>query len=161
MEDLNHIDVEPFSINRDPTVFQDRLEIMEIRDPSKSVDWYEVFCSPYVAEDDFEAKIDDDLINNSERRDSLKSSVFAKFKKQGSAITSSSKRRVSVRRQRKKLKDFCGYLLKKSGSIFKGWQKRFVHLSESRIWYYKERGDLTPLGIINLELVDAKVKITK
>lgn len=161
MEDSCDIQIEPFSINRDTGVIQQSLEIMEIRDPSKSVDWYQNFYSPAVPDDEFEAKLDDDLINDSERRDSLKSSVFAKFKKQASALTSSSKRRVSVRRQRKKLKDFWGYLLKKSGSIFKGWQKRFVHLSESRIWYYKERGDLTPLGVINLELVDAKVKITK
>ena len=45
--------------------------------------------------------------------------------------------------------------------MFKGWQKRFVQLSEDRLCYYKEKGEITPLGIINLGIVDAKVKITK
>lgn len=74
--------------------------------------------------------------------------------------------------------DFYGYLLKKSGNIFKGWQKRFVHLSENRLCYYRTGGvgevpldvknikeitlsDYTPAGIINLEIIDAKMKITK
>lgn len=129
------------------------------------------------SEEDFEVKLDEDMINDIKRRESVTSKVFDRFKALPKAKIDD-KRRVTTRRKRKQLPDFSGYLWKKSGSIFKGWQKRFVYLSQNRFCYYKTNcpggvpGDIkdiseiniqdyTPTGIINLEIVDALVKIKK
>ncbi|CAI2368613.1 unnamed protein product [Moneuplotes crassus] len=42
----------------------------------------------------------------------------------------------------------------------KGWQRRFVVLSDSRLRYYKKLNDPRPVGIINLSLVDATLEIS-
>ena len=139
----------------------DSFEIINRKDTWRSVDWFEQFEEKSLSEDDFEVKIDEELLYNVDKRQTLQSWVFTKFKKFNINIDGEEKRRISVKRQRKKLNNFSGFLLKKSGSFFHGWQKRFVYLDENRLWYYKDKNDLTPCGIINLGIVDAKVKITK
>lgn len=83
-------------------------------------------------EEEFEVKLDEDLINNSTKRGTVTSKVFEKFTSMKSEETPQ-RRRVTTKRKRKFLKDFKGYLLKKSGNLFRGWQKRFVYLSHNRL----------------------------
>lgn len=109
---------------------------------------------------DFEVDLDENLFLDLDRQQSIDTKVLEKFRAH-SDIVLDKKRRVTTKRKKKKLKDFNGWLLKKSGNIFRGYQKRYVYLSQDRIWYYKDPKDLTPCGIINLSLVHARVKITK
>ena len=83
------------------------------------------------SEEDFEVKLDEDMINDVKRREFVTSKVFDRFKALPKGKIDD-KRRVTTKRRRKRLEDFSGYLWKKSGSIFKGWQKRFVYLSQNR-----------------------------
>ena len=161
MEQVGNWEYQSYCISKLNRMDLDSFEIISRRDSCRSVDWYEQFDNSSLNDEDFEVKIDEELIHNAAKRQTLKSCVLSKFKVFNANDDWESKRRISVKRQRKKLVNFSGFLLKKSGSIFHGWQKRFVYLSENRLWYYKDKNDLAPCGIINLGIVDAKIKITK
>lgn len=161
MEPLASLERQHFSCAINTDFRSTKLSPPPLMDLSRSVDCYEHFMNAVEPlEEDFEVKLDEELIHNVERRESVDSKVLQRLKTCPS-FGEPKRGRVTTKRKRKVLKDFSGYLLKKSGSIFRGWQKRFVYLSENRLWYYKQNSDSTPWGIINLELVNAKVKITK
>ena len=80
---------------------------------------------------DFEVNMDEDLILNTSRQEEVDSKVIQRIK--AMPQINPYKRRVASKRQRKKLDDFSGWLWKKSANIFRGWQKRYVYLSQDRL----------------------------
>ncbi|PFH31626.1 hypothetical protein BESB_026000 [Besnoitia besnoiti] len=52
----------------------------------------------------------------------------------------------------------CGYLKKRSPNRFAGWQRRWFVLKDKRLLYYRQTGDRTPAGRIDLELVKIKIE---
>lgn len=76
--------------------------------------------------------MDEDLIRDMGRTRSIDTKVLERFKAH-SDVALSGRRRVTTKRKKKKLNDFSGWLLKKSGNIFRGYQKRFVYMSQDRI----------------------------
>jgi len=97
------------------------------------------FDSKFATDDEFEVKIDHDAFKNLDRRQSVDSRAMKLPIKQSLTQTNLDfqRLRVSSRKKTKILKDFNGVLLKKSANIFRGWQKRYIHLSENRLCYYK------------------------
>lgn len=80
---------------------------------------------------EFEVNMDEDLLLNSRRQQSVDSKVIQRIK--AMPKINPFKRRVASKRKRKTLDDFSGWLWKKSANIFRGWQKRYVYLSQDRL----------------------------
>lgn len=53
-----------------------------------------------------------------------------------------------------------GWLLKKSNSIFRGYQRRFFLLKDRRLSYYRKESDSQPAGTINFDLLTVDVQIS-
>jgi hypothetical protein len=159
------------SSNRDPSRSVDCFDQFMDDDESEFIlgsedsKGYDTLCPGIQTEQDsissldFEVNMDEDLILNTSRQDEVDSKVIQRIK--AMPQINPYKRRVASKRQRKKLDDFSGWLWKKSANIFRGWQKRYVYLSQDRLCYYKTPDDKVPCGIINLSVVDAKVQITQ
>ncbi|XP_026189766.1 uncharacterized protein LOC34622315 [Cyclospora cayetanensis] len=54
--------------------------------------------------------------------------------------------------------EYSGFLWKKSPVALVGWQLRWFVLKDRRLLYYKQKGDVRPLGRLDLELIRIKVQ---
>lgn len=57
------------------------------------------------------------------------------------------------------LRQFAGYLKKKSPTALVGWQTRWFELKDRRLLYYKSEHDKKPLGRLDLDLIKIKVQV--
>ncbi|OEH79134.1 ph domain [Cyclospora cayetanensis] len=55
--------------------------------------------------------------------------------------------------------EYSGFLWKKSPVALVGWQLRWFVLKDRRLLYYKQKGDVRPLGRLDLELIRIKVQV--
>ena len=56
-------------------------------------------------------------------------------------------------------KSCSGILLKKSPSIFKGWQKRFVTVQDKKLKYFSSQDDKMPAGVLNFDHFSCSVNL--
>ena len=54
-----------------------------------------------------------------------------------------------------------GYLSKKSPSMLKGWQNRFILLKDKKLRYYKKEGAKFAKGCINFEFYEVNIQISE
>lgn len=157
---MNELVKQPFSNNYMSEFSEEDYFACNRAAVSQSVDYYDAFIdTDKDSEEEFEVKLDEELLSDT-RRSTVQSKVLQKFKTYTDEPVEK-RRRITTKRKRKIMKDYKGFLMKKSGSIFKGWQKRYVYLSQNRICYYRNPDDPTPAGLLNLERLEARVKITK
>lgn len=95
------LDKQPFSCDPPAELSSNRIEALTLRDISRSVDCYEQFKQENQEEDsEFEVQVDEELIRQLQKQDSFNSKVLERLRHQA-FITSTQKKRIATKRQRK------------------------------------------------------------